>query len=246
MSQNYGIEPRVKHYACMVDILGRAGCLDEAHDFISNMPLEPDDGVWGALLGACKIHLNIELAECVAEHLFKLESENVGYYVVLCNIYAATGKWDDVAKVRTLMNEKGLRKTAECSFIEVNNSVHTFHMEDRSHPQSQGIYLMLESLVGQMKEAGYVPNLDSVFNNVEDDVKERMLMGHSEKLAIAFGLINTNSGTPLRITKSLRVCDDCHNAAKIISKVVEREITLRGAHRFHHFKGGLCSCGDYW
>eukprot|EP00253_Pinus_taeda_P008930 PITA_08930 len=246
MSQDYDIKPRVKHYACMVDILGRAGYLDEAYVFISKMPLKPDDGVWGALLGACKLHRNIKLAECVAEHIFKLEPENVGYYVVLCNIYAGAGRWDGVAKVRTLMNEKGLRKAAECSFIEVNNNVYTFHMEDISHPQSQGIYAMLESLVGQMKEAGYVPNLDSVFNNVKDDVKERMLLSHSEKLAISFGLINTSNGTPLRITKSLRVCDDCHNAAKIISKVVEREIILRGAHRFHHFKDGLCSCGDYW
>eukprot|EP01018_Ginkgo_biloba_P004839 Gb_17077 [translate_table: standard] len=246
MTQDYSITPGVEHYACMVDLLGRAGHLDEAQDFIKKMPIQPDAGVWGALLGACRIHCNIDLGGRVAEHLFDLEPENPGYYVLLSNIYAAAGRWNDAAKVRTMMKGRGLKKTPGCSFIEVNNRIHSFLVGDRSHPQSEKIYTMLETLAGQMKEAGYVPNTNFVLHDVEEEVKEHMLCSHSEKLAIAFGLINTSPGTPIRITKNLRVCGDCHSATKFISKIVMRELIVRDATRFHHFKDGLCSCGDYW
>eukprot|EP01018_Ginkgo_biloba_P024429 Gb_13303 [translate_table: standard] len=246
ITRDYCIKPRVKHYACMVDLLGRAGRLDEAQDFIKRMPLEPDAGVWGALLGACRIHCNIELGERVAECLFNLQPENAGYYVLLSNIYAAAGRWDDVAKMRTLMKDRGLNKKAGCSLIEVNGKIHAFLVGDRSHPQSEKIYAMLETLSRQMKNAGYVPHTNFVLHDVEEEVKKHMLYSHSEKLAIAFGLISTSPGTPIWITKNLRVCVDCHIATKFISKIVKRKIIVRDANRFHHFKDGLCSCGDYW
>eukprot|EP01018_Ginkgo_biloba_P037431 Gb_29873 [translate_table: standard] len=246
MNQDYNITPRLKHYACMVDLLGRAGHLDEAEAFIKSMPFEPDAGVWGALLGACRIHCNIDIGERVAECLFDLEPKNAGFYVLLSNIYAAGGKWDDAAKVRTMMKDRGFKKTPGCSFIEVNNMVHAFLVGDKSHPQSEKIYAMLGRLAEQMEEAGYVPNTNFVLHDVEEEAKEQMLSSHSEKLAIAFGLINTSPGTPIRITKNLRVCGDCHTATKFISKIVRREIIVRDTNRFHHFKDGLCSCGDYW
>eukprot|EP01018_Ginkgo_biloba_P037427 Gb_17092 [translate_table: standard] len=246
MSRDYCITPKVKHYACMVDLLGRAGHLDEAQDFIKNMPLEADASVWGALLGACRIHYNIELGEYVAGHLFDLEPENAGYYVLLSNIYAAVGRWDDVAKVRTMMRDRRVKKTPGCSFIEVNNRVHTFLVGDKSHPHSEKIYAMLSTLDGQMKEAGYVPNTNFVLHDVEEEVKEHMLGSHSEKLAIAFGLISTSPQTPVQVTKNLRVCGDCHSAIKFISKIVRRTLIVRDANRFHHFNDGWCSCGDYW
>jgi len=246
MSLQYGLSPKAEHYACMVDLLGRAGQLAEAQDFIDRMPFEPAASVWGALLGACRIHHNIELGEHVAEHLFKLEPENAGYYVLLSNIYAAGGRWDDVEKVRTIMRDKEVVKREACSWIEFNNRIHAFHVGDRSHPQIDDISATLESLALQMKEVGYVPDVNFVLHDVEGEVKESMLGSHSEKLAIAFGLINTYPGTPIRITKNLRVCGDCHSATKFISKVAKREIIVRDAHRFHHFKDGLCSCKDYW
>eukprot|EP01018_Ginkgo_biloba_P030474 Gb_39962 [translate_table: standard] len=144
MYQDYHIEPRVEHYACMVDLLGRAQRLDEAYNFIENMPLEPSAGVWGALLGACRIHCNIELAECVAECLFQLEPENAGNYILLSNIYAQAGRWHDAAKVRKAMKEKTLKKRPGCSWIEVNNRFHAFLVGDISHPQSHKIYAMLD------------------------------------------------------------------------------------------------------
>eukprot|EP01018_Ginkgo_biloba_P037440 Gb_29880 [translate_table: standard] len=246
MSREYCIMPIMKHYACMVDLLGRAGHLDEAWDFIKTMPCEPDASVWGALLGACRIHLNFELGEHTAENLFHLEPENAGYFVLLSNMYAAAGRWDGVAKVRTLMKDKGLKKTPGCSFTEVNNSIHAFLVGDKSHPQSEKIYATLETLIGQMKEEGYLPDTSSVLHDVEEEEKGYILCSHSEKLAIVFGLINTSRGTPIKITKNLRVCSDCHIATKFISKIVRREIIVRDANRFHYFKDGLCSCGNYW
>eukprot|EP01018_Ginkgo_biloba_P011240 Gb_08862 [translate_table: standard] len=246
MSRDYGITPKVEHYACMVDLLARAGKLDEAQDFIKRMPLQPNAGVWAALLGACRIHGNIELGEHVANCLFELEPEETGNYVLLSNMYAVAGRWDDVEKVRTMMKDRGLKKTPGCSLIEVNNRIHSFLVGDRSHPQFEQIYSMLGILAGQMKEAGYVPDTNFVLHNVEEEVKEYLLCSHSEKLAIAFGLISTSPGTPIRITKNLRVCGDCHSATKFISKIVRRVIIVRDANRFHHFENGFCSCKDYW
>ena len=145
-----------------------------------------------------------------------------------------------------MMKDKGLKKTPGCSVIEVERKVHTFLSGDTSHPQSQKIYAMLDILARQMETAGYVPNVNDVLHDVEEKVKEHILYSHSEKLAIAFGLLNTSPGTAIQITKNLRVCRDCHIATKFISKIVKRKIIVRDAYRFHHFKDGLCSCGDYW
>eukprot|EP01018_Ginkgo_biloba_P030422 Gb_19924 [translate_table: standard] len=246
MTRDYFITPHMEHYACMVDLLGRVGLLDEAYDFIKKMPLEPSAIVWGALLGACRIHCNLKLGEVVAGHLFEIEPENTGNYVLLSNIYAKAGKWDGVAKVRTMMKDRGLKKTPGCSWIEVKNKVHAFFGGDRSHQQSEKIYAMLECLHGQMREAGYVPDTRFELHDVEEDEKEDNLCVHSEKIAIAFGLISTPLGTTIYITKNLRVCGDCHHAIKFMSKIVGREIIVRDAKRFHHFKDGMCSCGDIW
>eukprot|EP01018_Ginkgo_biloba_P029185 Gb_18412 [translate_table: standard] len=246
MNQDYCIRPRAEHYACMVDLLGRAGHLDEAESFINQMPLEPDAGVWGALLGACRIHCNVELGERVSERLLELEPKNAGNYVLTSNIYAAAGRWHDVAKLRTILKDKGLKKLPGCSWIEVKNRIHTFVTGDKSHSQSEKIYAVLENLAGQMKEAGYVPDKNFVLHDVEEEEKDYILRIHSEKLAISFGLLNTSPGACIQISKNLRVCGDCHSAIKFISKIVKQEIILRDTNRFHHFKDGSCSCRNYW
>ncbi|XP_042479192.1 pentatricopeptide repeat-containing protein At1g11290, chloroplastic [Macadamia integrifolia] len=245
MKSDYGIEPVVDHYGTMVDLLGRAGKLDEAWDFIQKMPIEPGISVFGAMLGACRIHKNVELGEKAAERLFDLGPEEGGYHVLLSNIYANASMWDNVAKVRTMMEKKGLQKTPGCSLVELRNEVHTFYSGSTDHPQSKRIYTKLEVLGDEIKAAGYVPVTNSI-HDVEDEVKEQLLNSHSEKLAIAFALINTNPGTTIHIRKNLRVCGDCHEATKYISLVTGREIIVRDMQRFHHFKNGTCSCADYW
>ncbi|KAH9313903.1 hypothetical protein KI387_022530 [Taxus chinensis] len=167
MSRDYRISPMLQHYACMVDLLGRAGHLYEAHDFIEKMPIHPNADVWGTLLGACKIHCNTVVGERVAEILFDMEPENAGYYVLLSNLYAAAGKWGEVAKVRTKMKDKGLKKTSGWSSIQVNNRFHSFHSGDRSHPESIKIYAILETLTRHMKNAGYMPNTNFVLHDMD-------------------------------------------------------------------------------
>ena len=153
---------------------------------------------------------------------------------------------EDVATVRSMMKNRGIKKTPGVSNVELNNRVHTFLAGDRSHPQSKKIYEELDVLVSKMKELGYVPETESALHDVEEEDKECHLAVHSEKLAIVFAILNSGPLTPIRITKNLRVCGDCHTAAKLISKIAQREIVVRDTNRFHHFKNGVCSCGDYW
>ncbi|CAL5005931.1 unnamed protein product [Urochloa decumbens] len=248
MQTVYGIVPIAKHYACMVDMFGRAGQLDEALEFIQGMPIKPDSAVWGALLGACRIHGNVEMGKLASQNLYELDPENVGYYVLMSNMYAKMGKWDGVDTVRSLVRRQNLQKTPGWSSMEVKGSVSVFYSGTQAepHPQHEEIQRELQDLLAKMKSLGYVPDYSFVLQDVEQDEKEQILSNHSERLAIAFGIINTPPRTPLHVYKNLRVCGDCHNATKYISKITDREIIVRDSNRFHHFKDGHCSCGDFW
>lgn len=186
----------------------------------------------------------MDIGLLAADQLFQLVPEQSGYYVLLSNIYAKAGRWQDVAAIRSILQKKGLRKIPGISNVELNDQVHTFLAGDQFHPLSKEIYEELDVLVGKMKEFGYMPESGSALHDVEEEDKECHLAVHSEKLAIAFAIINTKPGTPIRVTKNLRVCGDCHVAAKLISKITKREIVIRDTHRFHHFHDGACSCCD--
>lgn len=241
MYRFFSLTPSIEHYGCMVDLLGRAGLLDEAHQLIRNMPMEANAIVWGALLGACRIHRDTRLAELVLKQLIELEPWNSGNYVLLSNIYSANLKWDAAAKVRLSMNEKRIQKPPGCSWIEVDGIVHEFLVGDKYHPLSEKIYAKLDELTKKMKVAGYVPTTDFVLFDIEEEEKEHFLGCHSEKLAIAFGLISTPPTAVIRVVKNLRVCGDCHMAIKLISSITSREITVRDNNRFHCFREGSCS-----
>lgn len=157
MTEEYGICARMEHYACMVDLYGRAGRLCEAFDTIKSMPFTPDAGVWGTLLGACRIHGNVELAKLASTHLLELDPKNSGYYVLLSNVHAGAGEWSSVLKIRSLMKEKGVQKIPGYSWIDVNGGTHMFSAADGSHPQSVEIYLILKSLLLELRKQGYVP-----------------------------------------------------------------------------------------
>ncbi|XP_059652280.1 pentatricopeptide repeat-containing protein At5g48910-like [Cornus florida] len=246
MEQVYGVEPTVEHYGCVVDLLGRAGLLTEAEELISSMPMQPNPAVWGALLGACRKHGNVVLGEKVGKILLKLEPQNSGRYALLSNIYAKARRWDDVASLRKSMKERGIKTTAGGSMIELDGTIHEFKIGDGSHPQAKEIYLMLKRVIEKLQMEGYSPNTSQVLFGIDEEEKETALGHHSEKLAIAFGLLNTMPGTTIRIVKNLRVCEDCHSATKLISRVYNREIIVRDRIRYHHFKDGTCSCKDFW
>lgn len=246
MVKNLSIKPTMEHYSCMVDLYSRAGMLEKAMDLINTMPSPAGATVWRTLLAACRVHLNVDLGKLAAENLISLQPQDSAAYVLLSNMYAAAGNWKERAKVRKLMDERKVKKEAGYSWIEVKNKTYSFLAGDHSHPLSGRIYLKLEELGIRLKDAGYLPDTNYVLHDVEEEHKEAILSQHSERLAIAFGLIATPSGTTIQIMKNLRVCGDCHTVIKLISLVEDREIIVRDSNRFHHFKAGLCSCGDYW
>ncbi|KAI5674374.1 hypothetical protein M9H77_14738 [Catharanthus roseus] len=246
MQEEYGVRPNVKHFTCVVDLYGRSGRLSEALNLIENMTIEKDEGLWGALLGACRIHGHVEIAEKAARSVLELQPENPGHYVLLSNIYARAGRWQDVAKTRELMTHQRLKKVPGSSWLEVDNMIHKFSVGDHTHPRSKEIYEKLKLLLEELELAGYVPDTNCVLHDIDEEHKRRILYTHSEKLAIAFALIATPEGAPITIMKNLRVCGDCHSFIKLISVVRKRLIIVRDANRFHHFEEGVCSCGDYW
>lgn len=246
MNHVYSLTPSIEHHGCMVDLLARAGMLIEAHNLIKSMPMKANAIVWGALLGGCRLHRDTQLAEHVLTQLIDLEPWNSGHYVLLSNIYSASLRWDDAEKIRSTMNEKGMQKVPACSWIEVNGVVHEFLVGDTSHPLTQKIYEKLQSLSKDLREAGYNPTTEFVLFDIEEEEKEHLLGWHSEKLAVAFALISTNAKDVIRVVKNLRVCGDCHEAIKLISKITGRDIIIRDNNRFHCFINGSCSCGDYW
>ncbi|KAL7597239.1 hypothetical protein Lser_V15G27462 [Lactuca serriola] len=246
MKDSYGITPGEDHYGRLIDLLCRAGKFTEAKNVIEKLPFYPGAPVWEALLGGCRIHGNMELGVEAAERLFELIPDHDGTYILLSNMYSNSGKWNDAAQVRNLMRSRGVKKEPACSWIEVDNMVHVFLVDDTKHPEVQKVYEYLEELVSKMRKLGYVPDTKFVLHDMENEQKEYALSTHSEKLAVAFGLLKLPSGAMIRVFKNLRICGDCHNAFEFMSQVVERDIVVRDGKRFHHFRNGKCSCGNYW
>ncbi|KAG6670938.1 hypothetical protein I3843_Q026800 [Carya illinoinensis] len=232
MKEDYGVEPAPDHYPCVVDLLGRAGQLEDAYEFIKMMLAEFDKrDAWSSLLGACRIHWNVDIGEIAAQNLFQLEPNVASHYAM---------------EIRKLMQEMGVRKDPGYSWFEFGDEVHKFMAGDVSHPQSEQFHGILETLSERMGKEGYLPNTSCVLHNFDEEEKETLLCGHIEKMAIAFGILNTHPGTTSIAAKNLRVCNDCHVATKFISKIVDREIIVRDVRRFYHFRNGICSCRDYW
>ncbi|XP_050382902.1 pentatricopeptide repeat-containing protein At3g24000, mitochondrial-like [Argentina anserina] len=246
LSKVFRITPTIEHYACMVDILGSAGKFDEVESFIESMKLTPYAIIWETVLGACKKHGNVEFGETAARKLFELEPEMDSTYVLLSNIYAKKGRWDDVRRVRTLMSSQGVKKEPGCSWVEVDGKVHTFVSHDVSHPRVKEIHMKLDELGEKLASVGYVPETENVLHDITEREKKEHLQYHSERLALAYALLSTDPVKTIRIFKNLRICGDCHDVMKLISDITKREIIVRDIKRFHHFKNGTCSCQDFW
>ncbi|KAL0329921.1 UNVERIFIED_CONTAM: Pentatricopeptide repeat-containing protein [Sesamum radiatum] len=246
MRFEHGIEPTIQHYGCMVDLMGRAGMINEAFELIKSMPMAPNDVIWRSLLSSCKVHQNVELGEIAAGLLFQLKTQNAGDYLMLSNIYAEAGRWQDVSMTRVKMACTGLSQVPGSSSVEVKRKVHKFLSNDKSHPQCYEIYEMLHQMEWQLKFEGYYPDTSQVLLDVDEEEKRQRLSSHSQKLAIAFSLIHTSQGSTIRIARNVRMCSDCHTYSKLISVIYEREIIVKDRNVFHHFRDGTCSCKDYW
>ncbi|OMO84081.1 hypothetical protein CCACVL1_11009 [Corchorus capsularis] len=246
MSRDHKIKPRSMHYTCMIELLGQEGLLDEALALIRGAPFKPTVNMWAALLTASRVNENLELGKFAAEKLYGMkEHKKLCNYAVLLNIYKRSGKLKEAATLLQTMERKGLIMLPVCSWIEVNKKTHVFYTVDKRRIQTNEIYQKVDSLILEISKHGYVPKEKTFLPDV-DEQEQHVLLYHSEKLAIAFGLLNTMNGSPLQIMQNHRICNNCHNAIKLIALVTRREIVVRDASRFHYFKDGSCSCGDYW
>ncbi|KAK2984536.1 hypothetical protein RJ640_019511, partial [Escallonia rubra] len=189
-----GVKPEIEHYGCVVDLLGRMGQVEKAYEFIKQMPCEPNAALLGSLLGACRVHLNVDVGVAVGNRLLEIEPENAGNYVILSNLLASAGRWEDARTIRELMKEKAVVKEPGKSWIELDQTLHTFHAGDSSHPRKEEVYEKVRELLVKIKNYGYAPDLSCVLYDVDEEQKEKILLGHSEKLALAFGLIATPKG----------------------------------------------------
>lgn len=246
MIREHNLSPNVIHYSCMVDTLGRAGKISEAYNLMQRMPFDATASMWGSLLACCRFHENLELAEVAAKHLFEMEPDNAGNHILLSNIYAANRKWEEVARARKSLKESVVKKERGKSWIAMKDTVHTFMVGEINHPRIAEIYSKLDNLVEEMKILGYKVETEHDLHDVEESRKQELLKHHSEKLALCFGLLGLPPSAPIRIMKNLRICGDCHSFMKHASSITQREIIVRDINRFHHFRNGCCSCGDFW
>lgn len=248
MTLDYGLEPSLEHYTCLVGAMARAGEFERAERVVLKMPFEPDAAVWRALLSACAYRGEADRAWSVAKRVLELEPHDDYAYVIVANVLSSAGRWDDVAGLRKMMRERRLKKKGGRSWIEVQGEVHVFVAGDWKHERSKEIYQKLAELMGDIEKLGYVPVWDEVLHNVGEEKRKEALWYHSEKLAVAFGVLcgSVPSGKPLRIVKNLRICKDCHEAFKYMTRVLEREIIVRDVNRYHRFLNGNCTCRDIW
>ena len=193
--------------------------------------------VLGFLLGSCRIHGKFQVGERLLQELVQLDPQNTEYHILLSNMYALAGKRNRANSLRQVLKKRGVRKVPGMSSIHVGSQVHRFSAGDKSHPQTREIYSMLDEMIRRLRLAGYAPNTASQFfsgcdcledDAVEEEEKELAVISHSEKLAICFGFISTRPGLPLYIFKNLRICQDCHSAIKIVSKIYNRQIVNLG------------------
>lgn len=246
MKNEYGIKPITDHYACIIDMFVRLGRLDEAFDFIKRMSFEPSEFIWSNLIAGCRSHGNLELAFYAADRLLELKPKDAETYILLLNMYVSAGRWNDVSRVRKMMKDEKLGKLKDWSWINIKSRIYSFGADDRSNSQSTQIYELLDQLLDKAKSLGYVSERTSEVINDEDRENESCSTTyHSEKLAIAYGLINTPEGATIRVVKNISMCKDCHSCVKFFSILTDREIIVRDSKHMHRFINGHCSCGGF-
>ncbi|KAF2608145.1 hypothetical protein F2Q68_00044640 [Brassica cretica] len=246
LMKQFGVEPDLQHYTCVVGLLSKAGLFEDAEYFMRTAPIGWDVVAWRALLNACYVRRNYSLGKKVAEYAIEMHPNDSGIYILLSNIHAKSKEWDGVARVRSLMKERRVKKEPGVSWIGIRNKTHVFLSEDNQHAEIVLIYAKVKEVLAKIRPLGYAPDVAGAYHDVDEEQRENNLSYHSEKLAVAYGLMKTPEKSPLYVTKNVRICDDCHSAIKLISRLSDRLIVVRDSNRFHHFQDGHCSCCDYW
>ncbi|GJY80531.1 pentatricopeptide repeat-containing protein [Tanacetum coccineum] len=246
MVECYGLKPSLQHYTCLLDLYSRSGHLDEAENLLNTMPFEVDEAVWASLLSACKRFGKTQMGIRVADRLMGLGVKDPSSFILLSNAYAGASMWENVAQVRKLMADMDIKKEPGYSCVHLGKESEVFHAGETSHSLKDEMSVLLKDLDEEMRRRGYIPDVSFVLRDIGVKDKENQLFWHSERLAVAYGLLKSVPGSVIRVVKNLRVCGDCHTVLKFISSIAGREIVVRDASRFHHFKDGKCSCSDFW
>ncbi|XP_023538358.1 pentatricopeptide repeat-containing protein At4g21065-like [Cucurbita pepo subsp. pepo] len=247
MQKQYKIEPVMDHFACMIDMYMRLGRVEEAFDVVKKMNFEPNEIIWSMLIAGCRSHGNSELGFYAAEQLLKLRPKDTETYISLLNMYISAGRWKDVSTVRKVMKEEKLGKLKDWSWISIKEKVYSFKPNDKSHCQTAEMYKLLETLLDEVKPLGYEPvqYMEVIEEEKGDETVFSSTIYHSEKLAIAFGLLNLPKATQIRVVKNITMCRDCHNFIRFVSLLTGREIVIRDSKQLHKFSNGYCSCRGF-
>lgn len=239
MVEGYGIHPTLELSNCVVDLLARSGRLDAAEYMLrATTPFEPNVAGWISILSASRKHGDVDRGKMCFDHLISIEPKLASAYVLMRSIYEDSGRWKDLDNIQRLGKLAGVQKKPAVAYIEVNNKVREF-VVGQGRPDTS---VKLRSLDSHVTTEGHLQQADLVLRQSSDKEKGTALCGHAEKLALAYGLLNTPEGTRLLVTKSLRMCTNCHTGTKLLSKIEQRLIVVRDAHRVHRFRDGLCSC----
>ncbi|XP_078445262.1 pentatricopeptide repeat-containing protein At4g16835, mitochondrial-like [Wolffia australiana] len=245
----HGLVPGPEHYYSVVDLLCRRGLLAEAAELIRDSGLLQGRSrvpMYGALLGAARARGEPDWAQYAAARLLEVNPRSAGAYVGLANAYMAAGNWEAAAKARKAMRDKGVEKEPGCSWVRARGQWHVFRATDRTHPELGRIRAKLGELEACLARGWHRPDMGSAGTDLAPQEQARALWGHSERLAVALALMDVPPWETIRVFKNLRVCVDCHNVTKLVSLIEGREIIVRDTSRFHHFRAGSCSCGDFW
>jgi pentatricopeptide repeat protein len=246
MEKLYGVAPNVHHYCILVDALGRAGDLENAERIAVSLS-PPHIMAWATLLGACRLRHDKSRAKRVANKIQELDPQEASRFVLMANIYAKLGHWQEHSTLLQSMQQQNVKKIPAMSWIGVNGQMHTFHAHERDHPAVNRIHTfvkqMLEVLITQY---GYHPDTSWVSKDKSEMEKIEDLCQHSERYALYYGLMELAPDEPIIIFNNLRVCGDCHTHMALMSLATKREIRLRDAATWHIFKNGHCCCnGNY-
>jgi len=238
MKTQFHIKPTARLQNCVVDVLARNGNIRGALDFIQTEEMKPDFVTWTSLLAACRSHRDVKHAEYAASEALKLEPQSAAVYITLANVYGEAGQTQDRINTIKKMEESGAKKSPGLSWIEVGGAIHSFKSRETSHEDLPPIHEKLDMFTRDLKKNG--------FQAQYHDGEEEDLQFHSEKMALALGLIHSQAGQRLIISKNLRMCGNCHTSFKLFSGMYQREIVVRDAARFHVFTDGKCSCDDHY
>ncbi|GAA0185308.1 hypothetical protein LIER_32596 [Lithospermum erythrorhizon] len=240
MRREFQIEPDLEHYACLVDIYGKGGRIEEALEMVKLMPMEPSDNIYGSLLNSCRLHGHVSLAEEIFEQILELGPNYFKNYIIMSNIYADVGMWEGVKRVRGIMEKRRIRSVDMCSWIQIKDQVYMF-VEGLSSKLCNSDEF--KKLWDDLNER---PDREDTFHGSIDNVRTDWVRGHCERVATVFGLVHCAPGIPIRITSNSLVCKACHSWMKNVSKVTRRMIILRDTDQIHHFHEGKCCCKSYW